>query len=783
VKGGWHVLEPGTDFVDGWHIQEVCHHLEAVYRHEIDDLLINIPPACMKSLLVNVFFMTWVWAKRPSDRFAFWSYDDGLSHRDAEKCRRLILSPWYQARWGHKFSLSGSVNAKERFQNSETGERIATSIGGMGTGEGGNWICLPYESPITTDHGPMPIGRIVEERLPVKVLAWDHDRDCAAWRPIERYETNPGRPCVRICLSDGRILDATEDHPVYTVGRGYIPASAVKAGDRVLAHEGRATLRAMWHRLLDEARAGASAVLLQALPMPMGACASAPHGSVRLLRDFDRHPAPSQGQAELLLKALRQYRASHLHRRCQESALRAWVGGGALLSRLSGAGAADPGTGWTSLPPLRDDPRGARQGAGCPSHRLRQGPGHTGEPDYTLPLVPRPDARRAGKPPSVGELSVVSVGRIPAPDRVFNLSVAVDHNYFANGVLTHNCVDDPHKADTARSVAKRRGVLNWWTETMSTRQRPPGSGGRIIIMQRLHTMDLAGYVIKDGGWHHLCLPMEYDPKHPQCSPKDRRKKRGDLLWPKMFGPKEVAKLKKGLKTEYARAGQLQQKPVPDGGGIIKENWWRLWDDDRIPKCDIRLMSVDTGFTEKTHNDPSAYTIWGRFRDEKGQINLLLLHAWTDWLDTPDLNDKLEKVALKWKPTRILVENKAAGLPVIQEMRRRLPLWSITAFDPTQYGDKIARAYAVQELIKGPSEKGGDGIMWVPDRAWAAAMIDQCKDFPNGDHDDLVDTVTQALLHLRKAAVIVTPDEPDEEMLRAMDPEATKPKPLYGDVHS
>ncbi len=486
VKEAWHVLEPGTSYVDGWHIREICGHLEAVYRHEIDDLLINVPPACMKSLLVNVFFMTWVWAKRPSDRFAFWSYTDELSYRDADKCRRLIMSPWYQARWGHKFTLSGSVNAKERFQNSETGERIATSIGGLGTGEGGNWIV----------------------------------------------------------------------------------------------------------------------------------------------------------------------------------------------------------------------------------------------------------------------------------------------------------VDDPHKADTARSATKRRNVLTWWKETMPTRQRPPGSGGRIIIMQRLHTMDLSGYVLKEGGWHHLCLPMEYEPKHPHLSKRDPRKKRGQLLWPQMFGVKQVEKLKRGLASEYARAGQLQQKPVPDGGGIIKEPWWRLWEDDRggVPKCDIRLMSVDTGYTEKTHNDPSGYIMLGRFRDANGQINLILMHAWTGHLDTPDLNDLLEKVALKWKPTRILVENKAAGLPVMQEMRRRLPLWSITAFDPTRYGDKIARAYAVQELIKGPSPKGGDGIVWVPDRPWAAAVIDQCTDFPNGDHDEYVDCLTQALIHLRNAAVIVTPDEPDEEMLRAMDPDRTKPKPLYGDLH-
>jgi phage terminase large subunit-like protein len=127
------------------------------------------------------------------------------------------------------------------------------------------------------------------------------------------------------------------------------------------------------------------------------------------------------------------------------------------------------------------------------------------------------------------------------------------------------------------------------------------------------------------------------------------------------------------------AALYQQRPIAEGGGIFKEKWFQIWEPPQDPKCDIRLMSVDTAYTDKTQGDFSAVTIWGRFRDEKQQVNLILRYAWRAQLETPDLVVELEKMARKYKPTRILIENKAAGLPVIQELRRRMPDWSITAF--------------------------------------------------------------------------------------------------------
>src|SRR5580700_8988180 len=140
VRQAWHVVEPSTPFVPGWHIDAIIEHLEAVSRGQIRNLLINVPPRHMKSLLVSVFWPCWEWITWPERRWLFSSYAASLSTRDSVKCRRLIESPWYQARWADRFALTTDQNTKGRFDNNRSGYRLSTSVGGAVTGEGGDRI-------------------------------------------------------------------------------------------------------------------------------------------------------------------------------------------------------------------------------------------------------------------------------------------------------------------------------------------------------------------------------------------------------------------------------------------------------------------------------------------------------------------------------------------------------------------------------------------------------------------------------------------------------------------
>ena len=140
VRQAWGVVEPSTPFVPGWHIDAIIEHLEAVSHGQIRNLLINVPPRHMKSLLVSVFWPAWEWIRWPERRWLYSSYAATLSIRDSVKCRRLIESPWYQSGWGDRFALTSDQNTKGRFDNSRSGYRLSTSVGGAATGEGGDRV-------------------------------------------------------------------------------------------------------------------------------------------------------------------------------------------------------------------------------------------------------------------------------------------------------------------------------------------------------------------------------------------------------------------------------------------------------------------------------------------------------------------------------------------------------------------------------------------------------------------------------------------------------------------
>jgi predicted phage terminase large subunit-like protein len=156
VEQAWHVLEPGTPFVDGIHVEAICHHLQAVTEGKIRNLIINVPPGHAKSLLAAVFWPAWVWIDHPQARWLFSSYREPLATRDSVKCRRLIESDWYQERWGARYQLSGDQNQKSRFENTTTGYRVVVPMF-SGTGERGDYVVV--DDPHSVDQAESDVER------------------------------------------------------------------------------------------------------------------------------------------------------------------------------------------------------------------------------------------------------------------------------------------------------------------------------------------------------------------------------------------------------------------------------------------------------------------------------------------------------------------------------------------------------------------------------------------------------------------------------------------------
>lgn len=343
--------------------------------------------------------------------------------------------------------------------------------------------------------------------------------------------------------------------------------------------------------------------------------------------------------------------------------------------------------------------------------------------------------------------------------------------------------DDPHSVETAESETERGKVTRTFRESVQTRLNNPDVSAIVVIMQRLHEDDVSGLILEqDMGYEHLMLPMRFeaDRKCVTCIFEDPRTEDGELLFPERFSPKAVDELEHNM-TVFAVAGQLQQRPEPRGGGIIKRAYWRVWDDaaaeregysaKAFPKLDVTVVSVDTAYTEKEENDPSACTVWGLWRDRRSMPRLMLMYGWADRLELNALLEKIELTCKRYHATTLLIEAKASGISVAQEIRRRnadAP-WATRLIDPKNK-DKVARAYAIQGIFE-------NGMVYTPDRVWADRVISQAATFPKGKHDDLVDTTTQAIGWMRDTGML-TIDAEVKAAIEEMKKHRSVEKPLY-----
>lgn len=318
-----------------------------------------------------------------------------------------------------------------------------------------------------------------------------------------------------------------------------------------------------------------------------------------------------------------------------------------------------------------------------------------------------------------------------------------------------NIGDDLHNTEQVESEAERENSLRFWREFSTTRLNDPRQGAWVCIMQRLHAEDVAGWIIandleEEVTW--LNIPMAYDPERHCVTGwiesgktrywEDPRRAAGELMWPDRFSQATLASTARSL-GPYMYSGRYQQLPTPLGGGIIKAEWWQPWKGIGWPIFDFILASLDTAHTEKQENDPSAMTVWGVYADENGRQRLMLMDGWADHLEFHDLVTKVAKTCRDFKIDRLLVEAKANGMAVAQEIRRlhSRDLWSVEEINPGS-ADKVARVHSVVPLF-------ADGVITAPlDRDWAAMVIKECAAFPKGKHDDLVDTCSQALRFLR-----------------------------------
>lgn len=343
-------------------------------------------------------------------------------------------------------------------------------------------------------------------------------------------------------------------------------------------------------------------------------------------------------------------------------------------------------------------------------------------------------------------------------------------------------------------------VKTFWNEIHSTRLNDPRQSAVIVVQQRVRENDVSGIILDDEeeDFVHLMIPMRYDeqrhcvtvklPQYDDDKPwEDPRQREGELMWPERFGEVEVRKTENAL-GPYMASGRLQQSPSPKGGGIIKRDWWQLWDQEEaqryglewhgglkeFPEFELVVGSLDTSYGEKQENDYNALTIWGIWIDKNKNRRGMLMFAWNkrlplhgrlvsalpgeakvnfeqrqkeDW----GLVELVADTCKRYRVRRLLIENKTRGRDVANEINRlyEREKWGVELIEPV--GDKVSRTHSIVPLFT-------DGCIWAPNTRWADAVITQCTKFPKDVHDDMHDTVTQFLNWAREGELLVRADE-------------------------
>ena len=784
LKQAWPHFDP-SKFMGNWHIGAIAEHLQAVNNGQIKRLLINIPPRHCKTAMVSVAWPLWTWIQKqdpamplrgPGVRFLCAAYGAGKAQQDGVTSRRLIDSVWFQQRWGRMWQIEKTRDNMEQFDNTAGGYRISTGIPeSLGKG-GAIRICFPYDQTILTERGLMEIGEIVDRRLNVRVQSLNEKTKEIELRAVSGWHRNPGSEIIRLRFNNGVSVRCTPDHRFLVASGEWKTAGEMPVGTifaPIWRHQikglvdpitplpdcpndafGNSIPSGKRDRGLRRDENGPSVIcgdLGAAVPLAFSELCDGGEGSVasgvidvigtRAITEIHEAAIASiaVGVSHFLTIWNRPEEGEHddnMHPEVMS----------APLSTQGNTGITIPI--WSSLEGFADLPvLPIADPLDVTIQRL--------DPSQVRNFVAR--EINDGQPPLL-----VGIDHIGWASSTYCVTVEATHTMLCGGpqafICAANC-DDIHKVDEVESKLVIASQIRAYNEIWRTRSNDPKYGAEVIIGQRLGEDDIFGYLLsKEEDFVHLCLPARYESAR-HCETEigfsDPRTEEGELLWPERFG-EQWAREQEASIGAYAWSGQFLQRPEPRGGGIIKRAWWKLYGPDdpvasgvRFPPFSFVLASLDTAYTAKEANDPSALVIMGVWTNvDTGYQNVMLVYAWEAHLELPDLVRRVKYTCDKYRIDRLLIENKAAGHPVEQELSNMFARenWGITFTNPGRSSsggrqDKEARLHSISHLFE-------EGMVHRPNTQWAVAVEDQVSIFPRAQRDDYVDCLSAGLRWLR-----------------------------------
>lgn len=796
--------------------------------------------AVHNSSLVSVLWPVWHWLQNPETQFIFASYDQALVERDAGNSRRLIESGWFRERYATDFYILPDDNRKEMYRNNCGGYRLSTSVNGRATGEGGDIQCFPAGTMVSTECGYVPIERLFKNQLLIK--SWDGSKVRLSKQIGFHISSTEKLLVIRI----GEVaIKSTPEHPFFVKNRGWVMAQDLKCGDVLYAID-KSNMRSMFKEILSFSRTCNASknwyFLFSSMLRYFRTWREKPikemyrwfNKIVRSLWQWDTRETfrrEEKGKKDLftdmqvnikkekfartsnlflrnmlicfrirvwkiskkiLFFGMCSYSSQHKNEWEREWQILAWSGiisasefpslykvDNTLSRRLPMPSMFyERGKSWTE--------------SGHSSYQLHKDRPQRSELGIPMSFLSRQNARQDIGPSKMDEVLVESIESIDEKCEVFCIDVEKDHNFFANGVLVHNCLDDPHNAQKVESSKVRLSALSWNDNSWRSRNNDPNKSQKVYVGQRSHDSDLFGHTLQleRKRWVVVSLPMEFEvsnrcitylndgtgDNHKKEIFRDPRKKEGELLNPSRFNLETVKNEKKAM-SDRAWNAQYQQRPEGQQGLILKRNWWRQWiwpewhkeagRQRPLPDFFEIIQVYDTALEEGEQNDFTARTTWGFFEHEdslediktgkisKGEPRVcgMLLDRYKGRPGFPELRELAVESAELTGPDKILIEKKVSGHSLIQELRRkRLPVVGVKVI-----GDLTFRAHMASLVL----EKGC--IFYIP-RTWSFDTIDSCAKFPLGDHDDDVSSCVMAWQYMRRYHDLMLPDEKNNDTI-------------------
>lgn len=781
------ILDPRT--VQTPALELIDSQLVRVAEGDIQRLIISMPPQEGKSQRASHYFPTWLLIQNPDLRIGVASYEHGIARRWGRAVRNTIAS---HPELGLKVRNDTSAAHEWQLENHDGG-LYSVGLGGALTGR--PLDCVSADTHILTDRGLLTAADAYRTGIS-RILAYDHETSRAVWRTVEASRRIPSRRVLTIRTQSGRSITCTPDHRICT-SRGYVPAGSLRGGETLVG------LVASFDMPVRHAPRDPEDGSTQGdTPQPDALLLAGMHGNGfqgtepdPVLRLRRVHTAEQEGL--LLGRVLAGVSAisSTEDLRTLRSSLQAsivagpilqptvrepralppddWAGqlalqnGNELRALLPLDTTADPGTRRTPVRSLHPQPHGdisaGREDSNPvrpsdPSHRRGRHEQHTPEPD-------RPLFELSYNAPQV-EADTVAMVRSGGDSTVdvYDFQVEGTRNFFAGGVLVHNCllIDDPVKDRAqAESLAYRDAAWNWWTDVARTRFAP--GAFCVLIQTRWHEDDLAGRLIGQDteDWQVVNIPAlaDHRPDKGETDPLGREPGQ----WMESARGRTVEQWEKIREAVGARtfAALYQGRPAPVEGDLLKRDHWQRYDiskalpqDDgtwRAVGADEVIQSWDFTFKDTKGSDYVVGQVWARY----GLDAYLLAQVRGRMSFTATLAE-VKRLTREWPQTRLkLVEEKANGAAIIDMLKSE-----VTGLVPVVPKEsKYARAVAVSPFIESRH-------VFIPSdthASWAAGFVEECVAFPNSQHDDQVDAMTQALDRLLGHPVSVSIRRPPRQV--------------------